>query len=257
MDDFNKIKSFVVEAGNKALKARNNITAEVKSDGVDLVTNIDKEIEIDFYNLVSKEYPGFGFYGEEFNNLRLDGEYVWCIDPIDGTKYYAYGLPLWTISIGLLKGGKAIYGIVYSPVTDQCYEAFEGQGAFLNGKKLEVSKETDISKITLSWEAPNFHDLKKETQDQILSGYIRLNKKFYRTRNLGSASLSLVYVAHGFFGGYVKYFSTNKQKLDNYAGILIAKEAGAEVFEAILNDSIVMIGGNQNVVSEIRKILQL
>lgn len=257
MDKYKLIKDFAVKSGSRALESQGNIISETKGDGVDLVTEVDRSIEKEFYKLVSDNFPDYGFFGEEFAELRNEKEYIWCIDPIDGTKYYANGLPLWSVAISLLRNKSPVYSVIYSPTNNQLYEAVVGGGAFLNDKEITIDRTTDISKLTFSWEAPTLNELHEKSRDAILEGFSELTKKTYRLRNLGSAALSLAWVAQGFFGGYVKYFTTEKQKMDNYAGILVLKEAGAEIYEAKIDDYLILIGGHESVVKQIREILKV
>lgn len=257
MDKYNSVKNFVLSAGAFALKSQEELTIETKEDGVDLVTSVDKSIEKDFSELVKREFPDHGFYGEEFSELRNDKEYMWCIDPIDGTKFYAKGLPLWCIAISLLHNYQPIYSIIYSPRDNHLYESAKNEGAYLNGKKIKITDEKDISKLTLSWEAPILHELSFNSQKSILDAYSELSLRTYRTRNVGCASLSLAWCAQGFFGGYIKYFSTPKQKLDNLAGILLTLEAGGQVYEKSIDDYILLIGGSEGVISSLRENLKV
>lgn len=225
----NEVRTFAREAGKLAAEKQKSVHITYKADGVDFATEIDQQIEQDFRTFISERFPDYGFFGEEFGKTEKDSDYCWTIDPIDGTKYYAASIPLWSVSIALMFKEEPIFSIIYFPAMDQLFEAERGNGAFVNGVRIEVHYEEDAHKLQLCWDAPFPSDTSMTTLAQVKHDYISYLDRYYRVRSIGSAALSLVWVATGFFGTYVKYCMSEKVRLDNYAGLLIAQEAGCSV----------------------------
>lgn len=134
----------VQKAGTHALSYFNKqLKIEYKKDSSP-VTRADRETEQIIRKIISKAYPNHGFIGEEFGKTNPNAQYVWVIDPVDGTRGFTRGIPFWSTLLALLKDGKPIIGISYSPATDEFFLARHNKGTFLNGKRIKVSK---VSKI--------------------------------------------------------------------------------------------------------------
>jgi myo-inositol-1(or 4)-monophosphatase len=224
------VRVFAINSGRRALKLQQSTQFQFKEDGVDLVTEIDKEIEKDFFALSTKHFPGFGFLGEEFAELVSKKEYTWLIDPIDGTKYYANNIPLWCVSIALQHKNEIVYALIYYPAMDQLFEAELGQGASLNGEKLVV-KDIESSKSQMSWDCSYINNDNIKLRPEILKEIEEYFSKYYRVRHYGVSALSCVWVATNFLGTFVNYLFSEKEVVDCSAGILIAKEAGCKVVQ--------------------------
>ncbi len=110
-----------------------------KREKRDIVTKIDLAIEKIIRQAIRRDYPSDNIYGEEFDRTKGTNDYTWVIDPIDGTKYFAAGIKLFSISIGLWKGTQPVLGVVYMPGMDDIYWAEKGRGAYCNGKKIKVN----------------------------------------------------------------------------------------------------------------------
>lgn len=229
----------------------------LKDGGADVSTNFDKEIEKEFYELVSKNYPDFGFRGEEFPELNKDGDYIWMIDPIDGTKFFAAGIPMWSTTVALVgPDDNAIIGIIYNPISKQLYSASKGNGAYLNGKQIFLTKETDIQKlqVTIDLSATKLGEF--DFTDRCHRTIDVLEKSFYRARMLGSGALSLAWLSQGFFGAFVDPIRPKAKLVDIAGGICIATEAGAEVSKTEVEKDIYdIIVARKEVVEEIQKLL--
>jgi len=213
------------EAGHIQMSYFGNISSlEKKSTNIDLVTNADIESEKYIINQIRTTYPNHSILSEEAGNLSTDSEYLWVIDPLDGTTNFAHNLPIFAVSIGLVKKGvKTLCGVVYNPAADKCFYAEESKGAFLDGKIIKCTSSNTLSDSLLVTGFPYLHDKRYDISFEIF-------KEFYDKtrgmRRLGSASLDLCFVAMGRFDGYYEY---ELKAWDICAGSLIANEAGAKV----------------------------
>ena len=119
------------------------------------VTKADLEINSLLIKKVTELFPGHSVLGEEESNMISGSEYMWVCDPVDGTLPYSLGLPIATFSLGLVKGGEVILGVVYDPFCDRMYRAEKGKGAYLNDKKIHVSDYAILEKAKIEYELWN------------------------------------------------------------------------------------------------------
>lgn len=227
---YHKVIEFVRAAGDEALASiADAAVVKTKDAGRDVTTNLDQKIEKEFYELCKAEFPEDGFVGEEFSDLVIAGVsgYTWQIDPIDGTKFYAKGIPLWTVSVALTKGGESVFGIIYNPTSKHMYVAEEGKGSYLNDQRLTMAQDLQIdsTQLAIDFFIPQNDAAKKAEQDRLLAV---LFNDFYRVRGIGLGSLSLAWVAHGLFSAYLGWGLTPDKFVDVAAGLIIAQEAGAK-----------------------------
>jgi len=155
----------------------------------DFALNADLASEKLIVNAIRKKYPAHDILTEESKHHHMDSDYLWIIDPLEGTLNYAHKLPLWAVNIGLWKNGKPIVGVVYAPKLNELYTANSGKGAFLNGKKIHVNQEHDILRTFISGSIKHLAALG-------ISGHV--------LRSLGCCGLELCWVASGRFGARVK-----------------------------------------------------
>jgi len=172
-----------------------------KEDG-EVVTVGDIRAENYILAAIKKNYPDHGVISEEGGGYSEDSRYVWILDPIDGTKYYAAGLPFYAISLALQLNGELVLGVVYSPMLDQMYSAASGSGATLNGKAIHCSKKTDLAQSYVCLEIPNRCSADAEV-DWAVDKLRRLITRTLRVRIFGVASLGLCFSAMGAFDGFV------------------------------------------------------
>jgi len=135
--DIAEVREWARESGELARGYFNNVRRERKADR-SWVTQADLEIEQLLRERIAARYPGHGIMGEEQGVGDVGREFVWCLDPIDGTGAFVSGLPLWGISIGLLRAGRPYAGVVYLPLLDDCYAVDAGGPAFRNDEPLAV-----------------------------------------------------------------------------------------------------------------------
>ncbi len=195
-----------------------------KSKESNLVTEVDKKSEEIIIETLLKDFPDYDILAEESGTSSTkNSEYMWVIDPLDGTTNFAHGLPIFSVSIGLIKGSEVIAGVVYDPTRDQMFVAGKGKGAFLNGKKLSVSKTKDIKKSLL---VTGFPYNVEENPDFCFERFVVMTKNSRAVRRLGSAALDFAYVAAGIFDGF---WEVKLNPWDIAAGLLLVKEAGGKV----------------------------
>src|SRR5689334_25122612 len=115
-----------------------NVKIEVKADKTP-VTEADVRSEETIREILTKRFPSYGFYGEETGKSDMDAESVWLVDPIDGTKSFVRECPFFSTQIALMRGGKFVLGVSMAPAYDEVAWAERGRGAFLNGRRIEVS----------------------------------------------------------------------------------------------------------------------
>lgn len=190
-------------------------------DRIDLVTDADQESEKYVIEQLAREYPDYNICAEEQGWLRLSmGDFVWFVDPLDGTTNFAHGFPYFAVSVGLAKGDEMILGVVYNPVSTECFVAERGSGAFLNGQKIGVSSTATLQKSLLVTGFPyDVATTKNDNMDEF-SGITRMTQGVRRT---GSAALDLCNVACGRFDAY---WEQKINPWDVAAGSLILTEAG-------------------------------
>lgn len=197
---------------------------EIKQKGgiENLVTSSDLAVQEflckEFTNLI----PGCGFICEEEGKIDMDKEYVWVIDPIDGTANYARGSMNCCISVGLMHNGELIIGVVYSPGRQQLFSAEKGKGAFLNGKPIRTSSrpfENGLFFCALSLYTPEFTDICSEI---ILDVYRQCND----VRRYGSAAIEICLVAAGLAE---LHFEMKLNPWDYAGATVILREAGGVI----------------------------
>ncbi|MGR9099110.1 MAG: inositol monophosphatase family protein [Gammaproteobacteria bacterium] len=188
----------------------------------DLVTEADVAVEAFLKDALTREYPQYGFWGEESGQSR-DQSSRWIVDPIDGTHSFSKGQYFWGISVALEIGGEIVFGAVYAPALDDYYSAQKGVGSWKNGQPIRVSSETSLADAMVS---TGFACVRNFLKENNLPRFCRIAEKTTGQRRFGSAALDLCLVADGQVDAFWE------QQLNLYdvaAGALIAREAGASV----------------------------
>ena len=197
-------------------------SVKTKSTNIDLVTRADIESENFIIKEIQENFPKHSILTEEKGELLSDSEYLWVIDPLDGTTNFAHNLPIFSVSIGLVKKNSgAICGVVYNPAADKCFYAEKNKGAYLNKKPINVSSSNTLSDSLLATGFPYAHDNYYDLSFSIFKDFY---DKTQGVRRLGVASLDLCFVAMGRFEGFYEF---NLKPWDICAGALIAHESGA------------------------------
>lgn len=213
------------EAGARVLQHFFNGKFSVSSKSMinDLVTEADIASEKAIIATIKEAFPEHFILSEEAGELKMDSEYKWFIDPIDGTVNFANGIPLCCVSIGLEKAGEMILGAVYNPIINEFFFAEKNDGATLNDKKIKVSDKAEVATSCLVTGFPySYLDLPNGP----LQVFERLIRKGIPVRRLGSAAIDLCWVAAGRFDGFYEH---KLQAWDSAAGSLIVTEAGGKI----------------------------
>ncbi len=188
-----------------------------------LVSYVDKTAEEKLVKGLSEILPEAGFITEEQTIATEEKEYMWVIDPLDGTTNFIHQIPVYSISIGLLRNKKPVMGIVYEVNRHELFYAWEGSKAYLNGNEISVKQNPDLSKSLLATGFP-YYDFDGMT------GYINALQYFMKhtqgMRRMGSAAVDLAYVACGRFDGYFEY---GLSPWDVAGGVFIVQQAGGKV----------------------------
>ena len=194
---------------------------ETKSESIDLVTEVDKACEALIIEGILGPRPDDAILAEEGGGEdHADAEWRWIVDPLDGTMNYAHGYPRFAVSIGIERVGVPTIGVVYDPLLDECFAATRGEGAELNGRRIQVSKEAELSRALL---ATGFAYDVHRSEDDNVDHFAHFVKRARGLRRDGSAALDLCYVAAGRFDGF---WELKLHPWDVAAGNLIVDEAG-------------------------------
>ena len=202
-------------------------------DKNDFVSEVDRMAEDTIISILKKAYPSHTFLGEESGvhkatkapDKNTTDSYEWIIDPLDGTTNYLYGIPHYAVSIALKKNGKLDQAVIYDPMKDDLFYASRGGGAFLNKRRIRVSKRLSLTNALLTTGVPYRPD-QADLIDQYLLTLKALIIDTAGVRRPGSASLDLAYVAAGRYDGFWEF---GLHEWDIAAGVLLVQEAGGLV----------------------------
>lgn len=226
-----KASAIAREAGAK-LRAFfvQGVETEYKGD-VDLVTVADRTSEKLIRERLAEAFPEHGVYGEEGTRDRLEGEFRWYVDPLDGTTNFAHGFPHFCVSLGLEKrtpgqpageDGTLAAAVIYDPLLDELFAAERGRGATLNGRPMRVSPTPDLAESLVATGFPS----RKRHESPNVHFYQEFTLRSHGVRRAGSAALDLAYVAAGRMEAFWEF---NLNPWDTAAGILLVEEAGGQV----------------------------
>ena len=203
---------------------RNLKQIEEKGRPGDLVTEADKQAEAAILKVLNRHVPHHQILAEESGKLgQADSEYLWAIDPLDGTTNYAHGYPMSAVSIGLSIQKSPQVGVVYNPFRDELFRAAKGLGATCNRRPIRVSQTQELGKSLL---VTGFAYDRRETTDNNYAEFCYLTHLTQGVRRSGSASLDLTDVACGRLDGY---WERGLKPWDVVAGIVLLEEAGGKV----------------------------
>lgn len=235
----------------KANLGRNSLGVATKSSGIDLVTDVDHYSEEYLITAIRHGYPQHAILSEEQGQQIGQSEYLWIIDPLDGTTNYAQGLPIFSISIALQHQGRIIMGVVYAPILDQMFTVVRGQGAFLNEQPITVGKKSDLSHCVL---ATGFPYDRATHADNNLNYFAHFTPRVRGIRRMGSAAYDLCNVAMGTLDGY---WELNLSVWDVAAGTLLVEEAGGQVAYLPEKRGVSLAAGNsvicEQIITEIQR----
>lgn len=189
----------------------------------DFVSEVDKSAEQAIIETLKDAYPDHGFLGEESGDTNKNAEYIWIIDPLDGTTNFLHSYPQYCVSIALQEKGVLTQAVIYDPVHNDLFTATKGRGAFVNDKRIRVGSRHKLQDALIATGFP-FRDFSYlDTYMAMLKSMIQNTKGIRRP---GSAALDLAWVAAGWSDGF---FELNLSAWDIAAGALLVKEAGGIV----------------------------
>jgi len=188
-----------------------------------IVTEADKAAESYLINKILRKFPKSSIITEETGEYHGESDLLWITDPLDGTSNYAHGFPWFCVSIGLFSKGKPKAGVIYQPFTQELYFAKKGKGAFLNGRRIQVSR---TRKLDESLVGTGFYYSKSKSLAAEIEVFREMNEKTLAVRRPGSAALDLACVASGRFDGF---WERGLSSWDVAAGFLLVEEAGGKV----------------------------
>jgi myo-inositol-1(or 4)-monophosphatase len=221
----------------------------------DFVTEVDLAAERVIIDTLLEAYPGHGILAEESGSTRgaKDSEYVWIIDPLDGTTNFIHGLPTYAVSIALAHRGQVQQAVVYDPARNDLFYASKGRGAFLNDRRLRVSKRIRMAEALIG---TGFPFRKGDDFRRYMAIFEQVMQQCAGLRRPGAAALDLCYVAAGWYDGF---FETGLQPWDMAAGALLVSEAGGLVGnftgEADFLHQREVIAGNPKIYGQLVQIL--
>ncbi len=188
----------------------------------DFVTDLDKRSEGIIVSVIKEHFPNHGILAEEGGLGKGDGT-LWIIDPLDGTSNYIHQFPMFSVSIGVLRENTLRAGVIYDPLHKEMFTAQKGKGAFLNGKRVRVTR---VKRLADSLMATGIPFRARDRFDEYLKSFEKISLGSVGLRRGGSAALDLAYVACGRFDGF---WEINLSPWDIAAGALIIEEAGGRV----------------------------
>ena len=189
---------------------------------VDIVTQADRRSEQAVVTRLRTRFPTHAIVAEEGSGYETDSPFRWHVDPLDGTTNFAHGYPCFAVSIGLEENGELIAGAIYQPISRELFTAARGEGAYLNGKRIQVSS---VERLATSLVATGFPSVKR-SQHPNIQYYWDFTLRSHGVRRDGSAALDLAAVACGRFDGFGEF---GLHSWDTAAGTLLVREAGGVV----------------------------
>ncbi|MCC6484993.1 MAG: inositol monophosphatase [Armatimonadetes bacterium] len=249
MANFTAEKQFLLdvsrEAGALLLSFFGHIkTWEIKSSRGDIVTEADRAAEDLVLTRLEAEFPGHNLLSEERGWVRHDeAAPIWVLDPLDGTRNFALGIPTFAVSLACLVNGRPVLGAIYDPVHDDMYLAQANCGAWLNENRLTVSDQPDLSEamVSVSWSP------RRKDKELYIRTVNRINAHTSWFRRIGSAAMVMAYLASGRWDAYVQ---GGINPWDIAAGVILITEAGGIVSDFqgedvdILSDDINLLAAN-------------
>jgi myo-inositol-1(or 4)-monophosphatase len=218
-------------AGDMILRSSDNIGhLKVDQKGKnDYASEVDRMAEREIINIIKAAYPEHSILAEE-SGMHQGNDFVWVIDPLDGTTNFLHGFPQYAVSIALKHKGRIEVGVVYDPLRDELFTAKRGGGAMLNSRRLRVTNQTSLKGALIGTGFPFKTDLH---MDAYLGMFRAIATDSAGIRRAGAAALDLAYVAAGRLDGF---WEIGLMEWDMAAGILLVKEAGGVITDFSFND---------------------
>ena len=236
-------------AGELILRSADNVgRLQIDQKGKnDYASEVDRMAEREIINIIKAAYPEHAILAEE-SGIHKGNDFVWVIDPLDGTTNFLHGFPQYAVSIALKHKGKLEVGVVYDPLRDELFTAKRGGGAMLNNRRLRVTNQTSLKGALIGTGFPFKTD---KHLDAYVGMFRALTTECAGIRRAGAAALDLAYVAAGRLDGF---WEIGIMEWDMAAGILLIKEAGGVITDFSFNDNYLESG---NVIAGSPKMHQL
>lgn len=218
----NELKEVILRSYNEALKLDKNIRSKELND---IVTDVDIYMETKIIEKIKAFFPNHAIYSEERGEISGDSEYVWFIDPIDGTINFAAGIPLFSTSIALKQNDETIFGLVIDYNQDDVYYAFKGKGAYCNNEKITVSNNDKLNNSILSFCLTSHYN--DEHIRDVLEVERKLASKVRGLRLVVSGAIELCWCASGKIDGVINVKPSIG--LSSAAGKLFVEESGGKI----------------------------
>jgi myo-inositol-1(or 4)-monophosphatase len=218
------------------------------------VSYVDKNAEEQIVTALRKLLPEAGFIAEEGTAASSNERYRWVVDPLDGTTNFIHGLAPYAVSIALMDGDEVILGVVHEAVAGECFYAWKGSKAFLNGREIHVSEAATVEESLIATGFPycNFGKIQR-----YMSSLAYFMQRSHGVRRLGSAATDLAYVACGRFEAFYEY---SLQPWDVAAGSLIVQQAGGKVSDFSGGNTYIfgqeLVSANANIYDEFMEIVK-
>ncbi|HEU0186976.1 MAG TPA: inositol monophosphatase family protein [Gallionellaceae bacterium] len=241
-------------AGNLIHRAADNLDhlTVTKKSHADYVSEVDRAAERTIIETLLDAYPNHAILAEE-SGSQGESEFTWIIDPLDGTTNFLHGYPQYAVSIALQHNGVLTQAVVYDPTKNDLFTATRGSGAFLNDRRIRVSKRTELVDALIG---TGFPYSKFDHLDAYMNILRDVMQKTAGLRRPGSAALDLAYTAAGRYDGF---FETGLKPWDIAAGCLLITEAGGLVGDLQGNDSYLRTGhlcaGNPKVFAQLLQVI--
>ena len=220
-------ENLVSSAGNILLKYQNNVNILKHKDVQDICTDADIASEEFIIKKIRQTYPNHSIFSEEKGEIKSVSEFKWIIDPLDGTKEFVRGLPLYNCSISLEYKGSTVVATLYRPSEKKLFSASLANGSFLNGKKINTSKIKKIKNAFIYCYLPSYKR-NTENYEWAWKKLSKINKASYRLRSMCDENSGLCWLAMGGCEAYLNL--SNPPKWHDVApGLFIAKEAGSVI----------------------------
>jgi myo-inositol-1(or 4)-monophosphatase len=228
--------------------------AQIENKGAhDLVTQLDKEVEQMYVEAIKQVYPEHGIIGEEGTDKNKEAELLWVLDPLDGTRNYSIQVPFYGTSICLIKNNEPVVSVLYIPAVDKQYSAVKGEGAMLNGEKISISNETELSKSSILY----CHTADERGVRSAEKYAAKLKMAAFNADRLRTAAGEMGLVAEGLVEAY---WLDGLPVWDLAAGALLVREAGGKATDFngknwVPGDNNILVSNGSQIHEEILKIL--
>ncbi|MFG1300651.1 inositol monophosphatase family protein [Xanthobacter sp. V3C-3] len=221
----------------------------------DFVSAADRKSEDTLYAELSRARPAYGFLMEERGAVEgTDPANTWVVDPLDGTTNFLHGIPLFSISLALVRNGVPVAGVVFNPVTDELYVAESGQGAYLNDRRIRVAARRKLADSVVCCGLPH---MGRGDHAQFIRELEKVQPQVSGLRRTGSAAIDLAWVAAGRFDAF---WERNLSPWDMAAGVILVREAGGYVSDMDDRDRMLesghIIAGNELIRRDLQKLLK-